>query len=63
MLEQKSSAHILYYLCWNRIMGGKIRNNLGVNNENNDFKPRKSEKNILPEYELENQIPTETTWD
>ena len=42
---------------------GKIKNNLGVNNGNYGFKPRKSEKNILPEYELENQIPTETTWD
>ena len=42
--------------------GGKFKNDLGVNNENYDVKPRKSEKNILPEYELENQIPTETTW-
>ena len=43
--------------------GGKIKNNLGINNEIYDAKPRKSEKNILPEYELENQILTETAWD
>ena len=43
--------------------GGKIKNDLGVDNKIDDVKPRKSEKNILPEYELENQIPTETTWD
>ena len=42
--------------------GGKIKNNLGINSEIYDTKPRKSEKNIFPEYELENQILTETTW-
>ena len=42
--------------------GGKIKNDLGVDNKIDDVKPRKSEKNILPEYELENQILTETTW-
>ena len=43
--------------------GGKTKINLGLSNGNYDLKPRKSEKNILPEYEIENQIPTETTWD
>ena len=47
---------------WEPDQGGKIKNNLGINSEIYDTKPRKSEKNIFPEYELENQILTETTW-
>ena len=47
---------------WEPDQGGKIKNNLGINSEIYDTKPRKSEKNIFPDYELENQILTETTW-
>ena len=47
---------------WEPDQGGKIKNNLGINSEIYNTIPRKSEKNIFPEYELENQILTETTW-